>query len=72
MKLFLAIVLTLMLLSLSTGAERSDDEEVSAEELARGFVDPMEAECQIKGEKCSLRYDCCKSLCFTDDCKQCT
>nr|ATF27400.1 conotoxin [Conus andremenezi] len=55
MKLSLAIVLILMLLSLSTGAETSDNRASRTITLL--------STCKGKDETCSYDDDCCGSLC---------
>nr|ATF27604.1 conotoxin [Conus praecellens] len=61
MKLSLAIVLILILLTLSTGAETSDN---SASRTVTAVKDtPLLSTCKGKDETCSDDDDCCGSLC---------
>nr|AXL95629.1 conotoxin precursor superfamily I3 [Conus ermineus] len=69
MKLSLAIVLILMLLSLSTGAETSDNHASrSATALRDRLLGPKTWSCQWQGETCSHHHDCCGSLCCAGSC----
>nr|ATF27607.1 conotoxin [Conus praecellens] len=66
MKLFLAIVLILMLLSLSTGAERSDNHASrSATALRDRLLHPKSWGCRETNEICFNSSNCCRDLsCF--------
>nr|AMP44663.1 conotoxin [Conus betulinus] len=64
MKLSLAIVLILMLLSLSTGAETSDNRASGSTTALRDrLLGPKAWRCQELGERCSDHDDCCGWLC---------
>uniref|UniRef100_A0A0C9S5V4 Ctr_9_T conopeptide n=2 Tax=Conus tribblei TaxID=101761 RepID=A0A0C9S5V4_CONTD len=64
MKLFLATVLILMLLYLSTGAETSDNRASrSATELRDMLLRPKR--CQTQYENCWKNSQCCEELCCT-------
>nr|AMP44662.1 conotoxin [Conus betulinus] len=71
MKLSLAIVLILMLLSLSTGAETSDNRASGSTTALRDRLLGPKAwiwMCQGKGERCSDDDDCCGWLCCVGVC----
>nr|DAZ86703.1 TPA_inf: conotoxin precursor I3 [Conus judaeus] len=68
MKLFLAIVVILMLLSLSTGAETSDNRARSVTALRDRLLRPKSSVCQESGDPCSNHRDCCGSLCCDREC----
>nr|UMA82189.1 conotoxin precursor I3 [Conus ebraeus] len=64
MKLFLAIVVILMLLSLSTGVETSDNHaSQSATALRDRLLGPKATTCQGTSGVCSHHNDCCWWLC---------
>nr|ATF27402.1 conotoxin [Conus andremenezi] len=70
MKLFLAIVLILMLLSLSTGAETSDNHASrSTIALRDRLLHPnRQWGCRRRYRRCSHDNDCCGSLCCARVC----
>nr|AXL95386.1 conotoxin precursor superfamily I3 [Conus ermineus] len=69
MKLFLAIVLILMLLSLSTGAETSDNHASrSATALRDRLLGPKALTCRVRGERCTDDNDCCGWFCCAGAC----
>nr|ATF27398.1 conotoxin [Conus andremenezi]ATF27399.1 conotoxin [Conus andremenezi] len=61
MKLFLAIVPILMLLSLSTGVETSDNS--ASRTVTAALFSPWLWGCSTLGEQCSIHSDCCGDLC---------
>nr|ATF27397.1 conotoxin [Conus andremenezi] len=64
MKLFLAIVPILMLLSLSAGAETSDNRASRTVTAAIDWLfGPWSWTCSTLGEQCSIHSDCCGDLC---------
>nr|DAZ86420.1 TPA_inf: conotoxin precursor I3 [Conus judaeus] len=72
MKLFLAIVVILMLLSLSTGGETSDKHASrSATALRDRLLGPKASKCQNAQGNCSDDSDCCGWLCCTGQSSGC-
>nr|D2DGD4.1 RecName: Full=Conotoxin Ca11b; AltName: Full=Ca-24; AltName: Full=Ca11.2; Flags: Precursor [Conus caracteristicus]ACU30041.1 conotoxin 11.2 [Conus caracteristicus] len=69
MKLVLAIVVILMLLSLSTGAEMSDNHaSMSANALRDRLLGPKALLCGGTHARCNRDNDCCGSLCCFGTC----
>nr|AGE10526.1 conotoxin Di11.1 [Conus distans] len=68
MKLVLAIILILMLISLSTGAETSDSRaSMSATAETDGLLRVKSSMCKQSNGPCSGNFDCCGNLCCTWD-----